>query len=255
VQTIASLLASSLPDYLFAIEHTAFAVSDLVREAGLTCPVCGTGECARFHARRRRKRVLDLSTGDVFRDLPILRVRLCAGATVSLMPAELWRGRATVSSVLETVAHVFRDGVEAAHEWVGFAGTGEPPFSRRTLRRWRDAVRSRLIGSALGWLGPRLDIHGSDSEDAADQIRILLDRLTGAVLVTFRAVTGRGVLDKPARVEDRPPPRSAARRVAGRFPPDPPHDPPFSPRPRGSWWPRNRRGPPRPKARKGGSDP
>ena len=220
----------------------------------MTCASCGTAECARLHARRRRGDIKDLSTGEIFKELPVLRVRFCAGATASLVPAELWRGRATVSSVLETVAHVLRDGVEAACEWVTFAGTGEPPISRRTLRRWRDAVRSRVIGSALGWLGPRLGFHWSENEDLADQLDTLLDRLTGISLVTFRAVTGRGVLDKPARVDDRPPARSPARRVPGRLPPDPPHDPPSEPRPRGSWWPRNRRGPPRPKARKGGSE-
>lgn len=242
-----------MADYCVSIDRGEFVLANLIRDTGLTCASCGGGECARLHARRRRKRVVDLGTGNVFVDVPVVRVRFCTGATASLMHAELWRGRATVGSVLETVARAFRDGIEAAHEWVTFADTGEPPFSRRTLRRWREAVRSRVIGSALGWLGPRLDLTWSDREDTASQIDVLLDRLTGASLLAFRAVTGRGLLDKPARVDDRLPPRSPVRRVPGCLPPDPPHDPSSALRPRGSWWPRNRRGPPRPEARKGGS--
>jgi len=131
-----------------------WTLAGLLGEAGLTCSACGTAGCARPHGRRYRKRVRDLSTGDVFQDVPILRVRFCSGATPSLMPAELWRGRSTLTSVIETVAHVLRDGVEAAHEWTVYAGTGESVVSRRTLRRWRELVRARLVGSALAWLGP-----------------------------------------------------------------------------------------------------
>jgi hypothetical protein len=223
-----------------------WTLAALVAEAGFTCATCGTADCARSHGRRYRKRVRDLSTGDVFEDLPILRVRFCSGATPSLMPAELWRGRSTLSSVVETVVHVFREGVEAAHEWTGFAGTGESVVSRRTLRRWRELMRTRLIGSALSWLGPRLGLHGSDSVPPADQLDALLDRLTGTVLLAFRAATGRAALDRHSGSRVDAAARSAARRVAGRQAPTPPHDPPPARRPRGAWLPPNRRGPPRP---------
>lgn len=218
----------------------------LLAESGLTCAVCGTSDCARPHGWRYRKRVRDLSTGEVFQDLPILRVRFCSGATPSLMPAELWRGRSTLTSVVETVVHVLRDGVEAAHEWTIFAGTGESVVSRRTLRRWRELVRARLVGSALAWLGPRLGFHGSDSAVPADQLDALLGRLTGAVLLGFRAATGRAALDRHTAIRAGAPAACSARRVAGRQPPTPPHDPPPARRPRGAGWPRNRRGPPRP---------
>jgi hypothetical protein len=223
-----------------------WSLAGLLDEAGIACAACGTTECVRPHGRRYRKRVRDLSTGAVFEDLPILRVRFCSGATPSLMPAELWRGRSTLTSVVETVVHVFRDGVETAHEWTGFAGTGETVVSRRTLRRWRELVRTRLIGSALSLLGPRLGLHGSDSTPPADLLDALLDRLTSPMLLAFRAAIGRAALDRHSEPRVDAAARSAARRVAGRQAPTPPHDPPPARRPRGAWSPSNRRGPPRP---------
>lgn len=223
-----------------------WSLAGLLDEAGIACAACGTTECVRPHGRRYRKRVRDLSTGAVFEDLPILRVRFCSGATPSLMPAELWRGRSTLTSVIETVARVFRDGVEAAHEWTSFAGTGETVVSRRTLRRWRELVRTRLIGSALSWLGPRLGLQGSDSIPPAEQLEALLDRLTVPVLLAFRGAVGRSALDRHSPTRVGAAPRSVARRIAGRHAPAAPHDPPPARRPRGAWSPSNRRGPPRP---------
>jgi hypothetical protein len=179
----------------------------------------------------------------VFEQVPILRVLFCDGSTASLTPAALWRGRSTVDSVLETVVHVLRDGIEQAHEWTLFAGTGEPVVSRRTLRRWTDLVRGRLVGSAWAWLGPRLGLSWSDQADEAEQLDTVLDHLAGPVLLGFRAVTGCAVLDKPTA----PAPRAscATRRVAGRLSPSPPHDRSSPLRPRGSWLPHHwRRGPP-----------
>jgi len=224
----------------------AWTLAGLLAEAGLTCAVCGSADCARFHGRRYRKRVRDLSTGEVFQDLPILRVRFCSGATPSLMPAELWRGRSTLTSVVETVVHVQRDGVEAAHDWTSFAGRGEAVVSCRTLRRWCALVQARLVGAALAWLGPRLGFQWSDSVPSAEQLEALLERLTEAVLLAFRALTGQAVLDRQSGTRGTRLAASSARRVAGRPDPDPPHDPPPARRPRGAWWPRNRRGPPRP---------
>lgn len=188
----------------------------------------------------------DLSTGEVFDHVPILRVLFCDGSTTSLTPAELWRGRATVSSVLETVVHVWRDGVEAASEWVSFASpTGAPLVSARTLRRWRDLVQTRLRGSAWTWLGPRLGLEASDQEPVADPLARLLDGLEATVLLAFRAVTGRAVIDTAAAAGPSRAARSPARRVPGRLAPAPPPDPPSELRPRRTPWRRLRRGPPR----------
>ncbi len=122
----------------------------------MRCPRCRSACCVHKHAWRYRKRVTDLSTGDVFENLPILRIRFCEGPTRSVMPADLWRGRFTVSSVLETVVHILRDGVGEAIEWTSCAGCGEELVSERTLRRWKKFTAARLIGSALAWLGPKL---------------------------------------------------------------------------------------------------
>ena len=213
-----------------------------VEAAGLRCGKCGVGRCARGHDVWHRKRVTDLSTGDVFEKLPIRRVVFCDGRTRSLLPAELWRGRFTVSSVLETVIRVQRDGVEATYDWTWAAGSGEQVVSRRSLGRWREVVRKRLVDSALVWLGPRLGLCWSDAGDAALQLETLLDRLTETVLADFRAVAGHAVLDKPPRPVSLA--RSIRRRVPGRLTPAPPHDPPSSWRPRGAWSRHRRQGPP-----------
>jgi hypothetical protein len=186
----------------------------------------------------------------VFEDVPIRRAEFCDGSTVSLTPGSLWRGRSTLGSVLETVVHVLREGVEQAHEWTLFAGTGEPVVSRRTLRRWADLVRSRLVGSTWAWLGPRLGLSWSDRADAAEQVDRVLDHLAGPLLLAFRAATGRAVLDKPITPSPRAP--CPARRVAGRLTPHPPQDSSSSLRSRGSWLPRNRRRAP-PSGKHGGS--
>jgi len=190
--------------------------------------------------------VTDLSTGEVFEDLPILRVCFCDETTASLMPAQLWRGRFTVSSVLETVVHVLDEGVAGALIWTGFAATDEELVSERTLRRWRDGVRKRLVGSALAWLGPKLGLEWSDSIDAATQLDRIHDRLNGLVLLEFRTTFGHAVLDRSAPHPSLSP-RSPARRVVGPLAEAPPPDPPSSYRARGRWSPRTGRegrGPP-----------
>jgi len=62
------------------------------------------------------------------------------------MPADLWRGRSTVGSVLQAVVHVLREGVGPALEWAAYAGAGEEPVSERSLRRWKRITQRRLIG-------------------------------------------------------------------------------------------------------------
>jgi hypothetical protein len=252
-QTIGIVLASGLAAYLSVIEsggEQLFGV--LLRESGVSCPVCGTADCARPHAWRYRKRVRDLSTGEVFERVPIRRAKFCDASTVSLIPGELWRGRSTIGSVLETVVHVLREGIEQAHEWTLYAGTGAPVVSRRTLWRWADLVRSRLVGSAWAWLGPRLGLSWSDQADAAEQLDKLLDHLAGTVLLAFRCATGHAVLDKPTAVAELA--SCTTRRVAGRLSPSLPQDLSSSLRPRGSWLPRNRRRAPPPGQHGGSKD-
>jgi hypothetical protein len=215
----------------------------VVAESGRRCPRCGTAGCARLHARRFRKRITDLSTGDVFERVPIVRIRFCDGSTASLVPAAVWRGRFTVDSVLETVVRVLGEGLESAYDWTWVAGTGEAVVSRRTLGRWRDFTRRRLVGSALSWLGPRLGVSWSTAADEATQLATLLDQLTEPVLAAFRTAVGYAVLDKPP--QRRAPARSPGRRIPGRLIPTVPPTVPSSLRRRGAWSCHHRRGPPR----------
>ena len=192
---------------------------------------------------RHRKRITDLSNGDAFENVPVVRVRFCTGETTSLPASELWRGRSTVTSVIETVVHVVRDGVAGALEWASYASTGEAELvSERTLRRWRDLVRDRLVGSAMTWLGPRLGLDWSTNDNEADQLTVLLDRLTFDPLIDFRATFGRSVLDTVQSPS--PQPRRPTRRVRGRLDPAPPPDPPAEILPRGSSSRRGGREPP-----------
>ena len=210
----------------------------------MSCPRCGTSTCVKPHAWRRRKKVTDLSTGDVHEAVPILRIRFCTKKTASLVPAELWRGRCTVSSVIESVVHILREGLAAAYDWTWQAGEGDSPVSERTLGRWRGLVRDRLIGSALAWLGPRIDMDWSARGDQAAQLETLLEKLTGPLLAAFRCLFERSVLDKVTATCAARPSRSAAPRSAGRRDPGPSPDPPRPLRPRGSWSARRSRGPP-----------
>ncbi len=205
-----------------------------MEEADLKCARCGSTACARPHGWRHRKKVTDLSTGAVFENLPILRVRTCVG-TVSLVPGELWRGRFTITSVLEAVVHCLREGAGKACEWAWAAGTGEAIVSESSLRRWRRIVRVRLVGSALSWLGPQAGIRWSEAHGEAAQLEALLDRTTGPLLARFRCLFGRGLLDRTSAPCRPSPSRKAAPRVAGRHDPGPSHDPTRPVRPRGSW--------------------
>jgi hypothetical protein len=107
---------------------------------------------------RHRKRVTEISRGEVHEKLPIVRVIFCDGSTISLMPAALWRGRATVRSVLESVSRLVSEGIDGALRWSGDAWEGEEPFSERTLRRWLGLVRSRVLSGSLSWLALRLGL-------------------------------------------------------------------------------------------------
>lgn len=230
--------------YCTAIDSKDFQFSALVEEAGLSCSRCGSRECATYHGRWYRKRVQDLCTGEVFEALPILRAYFCSKTTCSIMPADLWRGRSTVSSVLKAVVHTMRTGVGPALEWAAYAGSGEEPVSERTLRRWKKNIQRRLIGSSFSWLTPHLGWAWSDARDPADQLEGLLHDLTGSLRLAFRSATGHGLLDRQS-VKDAPrPKRSSARPVPGRQSEAPPQNVPSFLLPRGRWWVRPRRGPP-----------
>lgn len=213
-----------------------------MQAAGRRCGRCGDGRCADWHGFRYRKPITDLVTGAVFERVPIRRVRFCDGKAPSLVPAELWRGRSTVSSVLAATVRVLRDGLEAAYDWTWTVGPGEELVSPRTLGRWRELVRTRLVGSSLAWLGPRLGLSWSSTADEAAQLDTVVDRLTASTLAAFRAATGRAVLDKPRGPVSRA--RSVRRRVPGRLGPTSPHNPPSLLGPRGAWSRHRRRGPP-----------
>lgn len=220
-------------------------MSALAAEAGVRCPRCGDARCVRRHARRERKSVIDLSTGEAFQKIPILRVRFCTGGTSSLPPAELWRGRFTLTSVLETGDHIFRDGVEAAYDWTWQAGRDGSPVSRRTLRRWREAIRSRVIGAAWAWLAPQTGLAWSDSRPEAPQFEALLENLTPSLLLSFRSQFGRALIDPAIVTSKTPLADCAARPVPGRPARTSSHDPPCPRRPRGTWSSsRSRKSPP-----------
>jgi len=197
-----------------------------------------------MHAWRYRKLITDLATGEIFRNVPIRRVLFCSGTTASILPAELWRGRSTVSSVLRTVVHAMRSGVGPALEWTAEAGEGEEPVSERTVRRWTKLVTSRLVGSAFSSLGPQLGWAWSDARDPADQLERLLHELRGDLQLAFRADSGHGVLDRATVHRPASARRFSARPVPGRLVPAHPPDPPSILLARGSWWRPRRRGPP-----------
>ena len=152
----------------------------------------------------------------MFQAVPIRRVRFCSGQTASLVPAELWRGRFTISSVLETVVHVLRDGIETACEWTGHAGHGEELVSPRTLQRWRALVRQRVVGAALALVLPATGASWSETRPEAPQLEVVMGSLTGSLLAAFRATFGCGLLDAA---------RSRARREVARRARPVSHDP------------------------------
>jgi hypothetical protein len=214
-----------------------------VVESGLACERCGSGRCARPHAWRHRKKVTDLSDGTVFEHLPIRRIIFCTGRTASLVPAELWRGRFTLPSVLETGVHLLRDGLPATYDWTWDAGVDGSPVSLRTLRRWRDWIRRRILGSAWAWLAATTGLTAAGATPAAARLEALLAKLTSLLLLAFRAAFRRALLDKA--IHPPPLPRRRARPIPGRHGPAPPPDPPRTIRRRGAWCSRrSRRSPP-----------
>ncbi len=200
---ISSILTSDLAVYRVAIKSGNFCFGSLVAESGLVCTECGTADCSQRHATWFRKRIFDLCTGEVFQNVPILRARFCDGTTKSLFPAELWRGRATVSSVLEAVSSAINGGVEQALQQAVSAGDGDEPFSERTLRRWikragdRAPVASATLNFPLGAGRPPVE-----------KLETFLSQVHPHHLLALRRQWGFSILDVPPPQE---PPSTATR--------------------------------------------
>ena len=238
VLTVINVLTASLVVYISLIESGTYDLPSLVLEAGVQCSRCRSGLCAVLHGKWYRKQVTDLSTGTVYRWVPILRVAFCDGSSASLSHAELWRGRCTVSSVLETTSHVLAHGLNGALEWTMYAGGGEQMVSERTLRRWARRVVPRLapLGDLLGHPAP------AEAVTLAERLVWLLEWIGSADLLRFRTLTGYGLLDKPSQPANAS--RTTARPRPGHLRPAPPHDPPSRYLPRGSRYGPHRSKPP-----------
>ena len=218
----------------------------LVLESGASCSRCGTAPaCARVHAWRHRRPVRDLAAGRLFSDVPVLRVVFCSGATISLMPAALWRGRSTIESVVTAVGQVLTHGLERGHDWVRAQIQGESGVSRSTLGRWRDDVVPRVSAAALAVVEPRPPDDWSFCAEPAERTVRLGAALTLPMLAGFRRRFGRAVLDLPQLPRSSRSPRTAARRIAGRLAPAPPPEMGGPRLPRGAWSGSRPRGPPR----------
>ena len=223
---IFSILASELSVYCASIENGRFDFTSLVVESGIVCSRCGTARCARYHGRWIRKLVCDLSTGALFRDLPILRALFCSGATRSLFPAELWRGRATIPSVVATTLRAVRGGLDHSLQWAMEAGDGDETVSERTVRRWVRRTMGR-VSVATATLGFPSD----PAHDGAARLENFLDRLLPRQLLQLRVRWGYSFLDRPGA---RKAPHSTTWPKPTSQNPTPPHDPPSEYVPRGT---------------------
>ncbi|MFQ5382516.1 MAG: hypothetical protein ACE5EF_12975, partial [Dehalococcoidia bacterium] len=163
----------------------------------------------------------------------------------SLMPAELWRGKATISSALATVRHALEQGTSRTLAKLMHASDGQTdPISERTLRRLTRRIESRLaiIADAFGLCFPSTD-------SPAAKLELIP---TGPErLLRFRRQFGFALLDLP------PGPSKTSRTTAwpqpGSSSPAPPHDPPSEYLPRGTRCGHRRRGRPPDEQSQGGN--
>jgi hypothetical protein len=222
--------------YKAAVESGDFEFLSLVAESGVRCSRCGLADCARFHGRWSRKKVLDLCSGELFRNLSILRARFCSGKTNSLFPGELWRGCATVTSVLELAAHVVAEDLDQALQWSMEAGDGDEAISERTARRWvkRAGERVPIASAFLNFLAPAGQLPASKLID-------FIASLDPGRLLEIRRQWGGSLLAVPPRAK---PPRTATCPKPVCQSPLPPHDPPSVYLPRGTRSRLHRRGRP-----------
>ncbi len=233
---ISNILASGLAVYLAAINIGNFVIRDLVVEAGLLCPKCRTADCAKYHGTWYRKLIHDLCSGEVFNKVPILRVVFCDGSTKSLHPAELWRGKATITSTLEVSSIAAKDGLDEALQWVTLAGDGDEVISERTLRRWlkRTVDQVPIASEALNFSLP-------SREPPSEKLENFLAQLHRYDFLTLRRQWGFSFLDLPVpekRTTTAKCPKSVFQK------PCPAPNPPSEYLPRGTKSFPSRRGPP-----------
>ena len=139
-----------------------------------------------------RKIIHDLCNGEVFENVPILRVIFCDGLTKSLPPVELWRGKATIPSVLEVTSVAFKEGMGEALQWVVSVGDGEEPVSERTLGRWLKRTVDRVpIASAA------LNFSSTSCPRSSEKLENFLTQLCRRDLLTLRRRWGFSFLDVP----------------------------------------------------------
>ncbi len=172
----------------------------------------------------------------MFNRVPILRVLFCDGSTKSLHPAELWRGKAIVSSVLEASSIVLAGGLSEALQWATLKGNGEEPVSERTLRRWVKRISDHFPIAATA-LSLSLPTCGS----VAEKFENFLTQLHRRDLLTLRCRWDFSLLDAPPPEK----PTSTTKCPKPVFQnPSPPQNAPSEYLPRGTKFFRHRRGPP-----------
>lgn len=233
---ISSILSSGLLVYLAAIKSGRFLFLDLVLESGHLCPKCGTADCAKYHGTWYRKIILDLCSGESFTNVPILRAIFCDGSTISLFPAELWRGKTTITSALGVVSIALKEGLEGAMQWVCDCNGGEEVISERTLRRL-----IRRSGSRFSVAAKALNFFQSTAKTFSEKFENFLTSLHRRDLVILRSQWGYSILDIPRSIKA---PDCSSYPQPGIGQPHPAQNPPSEILPRGTWSAPYRRGRP-----------
>lgn len=183
-----------------------------------------------------RKTIHDLCTGEVFYNVPILRALFCDGSTKSLHPADLWRGKATITSTLEVSSIAAQGGLEEAMQWVSLSADGDEAISERTVRRWLKRSIERISLAT-----PGLNFSAWAHESVGEKFENFLTQLHSGDLLTLRRHWGLSLLDvrpfeKPTNTVKIPKPVFQN--------PCPAQNPPSCYLPRGTKSSLHRRGPP-----------
>lgn len=172
----------------------------------------------------------------MFKNIPILRVAFCDGSTISLFPAELWRGKTTITSALEFVSIALKEGVVSALQWAADCNDGDEVISERTLRRLVKRCSLRIsVASQI------LNFSKSTAKTLAGKLEDFLFQLHGQDLVSLRIQWGFSILDIPRSVKA---PDCSSSPLRGFDQPHPPQNPPSEILPRGTWSLPYRRGRP-----------
>jgi len=233
---ISSILSSGLGVYVSAIKSGNFVFLDLVLESGHLCPKCSAADCAIYHGTWFRKIIHDLCSGESFSNVPILRAIFCDGSTISLFPAELWRGKTTITSALEIVSIALKEGVGSALQWAADCNGGDEVISERTLRRL-----IKRSGARFSIASKTLNFSKSTAKTLSEKFEKFLTQLHLGDLVTLRSQWGFSILDIPVSVNT---PDCSSYPRPGFGQPHAPQNPPSEILPRGTWSPPYRRGQP-----------